>query len=149
MKNALLCTHFHKGNYQSTKVNEFYFATGTTLFCVNTALATRDDFKTWLTENPIEVVYELAAPAFTPLDTESQKTLNRLKTFNGATSIEVDSKIPPSEVKVKYGTSEVGALVLQLSGENNIDKIERAEMKTQLNELAVMIVAMGGEINNV
>lgn len=59
------------------------------------------------------LMYELATPTIEVLDTESQIALNSLETFDGVTYIEVDSKIPPTSISGKYGTSEVGALALE------------------------------------
>lgn len=61
----------------------------------------------------VDIISNNVEPTFTPLDTESQKALNRLVAFNGVTHIEVDSVVQPSGIEVEYGTSKVGALALE------------------------------------
>jgi hypothetical protein len=83
-----------------------------------------DLFKAWLSENPTTADYILATPTFTPLDTESQKALNRLKTFDTVTYIEVDSVVQPSGMEFEYGLTKVGAQALANEGTINVNAIE-------------------------
>jgi hypothetical protein len=94
--------------------------------------------KSALQSSPIEVEYELATPTIEVLDTDSQIALNSLETFNGATYINVDSRVLPSEIKGEYGTSKVGAYTLKslLNSESNA---------LRLHELQVALVAMESE----
>ena len=81
---------------------------------------TKADAKSWLIDNGVKLQYLLATPTFTPLDTESQKAINRLKTFDTVTYIEVDSKIQPSGISGEYGTSQVGALSIENENLHNL-----------------------------
>lgn len=119
------------------------------LLCVNasdTTYTTLNDFVTSLSEKPITVQYKLATPTYETLDTASQIALNRLETFDTVTYIEVDSRVQPGEIKVEYGTSKVGAYTLKSLNDNDIDRVERTDIKAQLNELQVALVALGSEV---
>lgn len=97
--------------------------------------------RAWLQANPITVEYELLEETLTPLDTESQLALNSLETFDTVTYIEVDSKVKPTSISGEYGTSKVGAYTLKCMNDNDTDRVERAEMKARLDELAVALVS--------
>lgn len=102
--------------------------------------------KTWFGENPIEIEYTPSAPTYETLDTASQIALNSLETFDTVTYIEVDSRVHSSEIKVEYGTSQVGAYTIKCMNDNDTDRVEREDIKARLDEMAVMIVAMGSEV---
>ena len=87
--------------------------------------------KEWLAENPITLEYELATPIVETLDSTSQIALNSLETYNGATYINVDSRVKPSEIVSEYGTTETSALAIkacnegcnaEIIAENKMDK---------------------------
>ena len=100
---------------------------------------TVSDFKYWLSENPITVEYQLATPTYEVLDTTSQIALNSLKSFNGVTYVEFDSRVQPQEVSFDYGTSRVGALAIKNELRENIRDIRMKELELKYEELAALI----------
>ena len=78
-----------------------------------------NEFISFLTSNPITVVYELETPTETDLPTADQIALNSLQTYDGITYVEIDSEIKPT-FKAEYGTSKVGGYTLEglLAGRN-------------------------------
>ena len=101
----------------------------------NKDCSTINEFKALLSANPITVKYPLATPTIEVLDTESQIALNSLETFDGATYIEVDSKIPHTGIKGEYGANQLVAYTLKTL--NNDDSI-----MAKLNELSVALVSL-------
>ena len=112
----------------------------------NLGISTIDEFKTWLDGKEAIVEYKTATPTYEILDTASQIALNSLKSFNGCTYIEVDSRVQPSEISFDYGTSRVGAMALQATNDNLIKDIKIQELEERCNELAVAIVALGSGV---
>ena len=100
----------------------------------DTNVTSLDLFKTWLAENPTTVDYILATPTFTPLDTESQKALNRLKTFDTVTYIEVDSVVQPSGMEFEYGLTKVGAQALLNECNQKLSDLEHDEDIEELSK---------------
>lgn len=60
-------------------------------------LSTQDltGFKTWLNQNPITVVYQLATPVEEPLPSDLQTLLQSLKTYYPQTNIMFDTEVEP------------------------------------------------------
>ena len=86
-----------------------------------------------------EIEYHLATPTYEVLDTTSQIALNSLKSFNGVTYVEVDSRVKPQEVSFDYGTSHVGAITLKNELRENIRDIKMKELESKYEELAALI----------
>ena len=78
-----------------------------------------DDVMAYLQTNSITFLCETTTPIIETLDTESQLALHGLKTFDGVTYIEVDSRVKPSEFEAEYGATQVGVEVLELSKHKN------------------------------
>lgn len=53
---------------------------------VNSYATTIEEWRTWLSQNPITVVYQLATPIKIPIDPEQLQTLRALYTYNGVTN---------------------------------------------------------------
>lgn len=100
--NVGLCSHFFVGDYASTVIGECYFAPNSTLLCFNTSFKTLDEWKAFLAENPVTVLYELAEPITEELPAADQEALKKLKTFYHVTHMYTDASIG-GEMKVKYG----------------------------------------------
>jgi hypothetical protein len=144
----LKCTHYQTVGVLDTWLNYDYLVSGYSIGGVvqsvvfrDISISTFDEFKAKLQASPITVEYELATPTLTPLDTASQLALNDMVTFDGVTYIEVDSKVKPSGIRGEYGTSQVGAYTLKCMNDNDTDRVERAELKARLDELAVALVS--------
>ncbi len=118
----VLCSHY---NYVTSVWADFDYGLKAQNYISikNIDVSTSEEFKALLSAEPITVDYILATPTFTPLDTASQKALNNLKTFDGVTYIDFDTTIQPSAFEVKYGSSDVGAGVLE-----NEDRIKNIEI---------------------
>lgn len=142
-----LCSHYslYNGNSMDDMTDGTCRLT-TVFYFKNTSVSTLEEWKALLQSNPITVQYKLATPTYEILDTASQIALNSLKTFDTVTHITVDSVTQPAELEVEFGKSKVGAYTLKSLNDNDIDRIERAEMKAQLNELATALVAVGSEV---
>jgi hypothetical protein len=106
----------------------------------------RNKINNWCKDNPVHIIYELATPTIEILDTESQIALNGLETFEGVTHVVFDSRVQPLEFEAEVGLSKDTAYTLKCMNDNDTDRVERAELKAQLNELSVALVAMGSEV---
>lgn len=67
-----------------------------------TKASTVEEFKVWLSENPVTVQYVLKEPTTEPLQTE----LGNLHTYNGTTIITVDSGEVETGIEVEYAVKE-------------------------------------------
>lgn len=85
----------------------------TNLYISVNGITTADDLNTWLSNNNPTVLYELAEPFFEVLDAESQRQLNSLETFEGATYIEVDSRVQPAGIRGEYATTKSAGYTLK------------------------------------
>lgn len=158
--NGCYCTHYTDAKKKNIASWAEFHETNNIISCgnvyinheqKNSAIVVTDNRYTDVTEfknamNGVILEYELAEETLTPLDTASQIALNSLKTFDTVTYITVDSVTQPAELEVEYGKSKVGARVIKNENGNDIDRIERKEMKAQLNELATALVALGSEV---
>lgn len=106
-----------------------------------TTASTIDAFKVWLSNSPITIEYELDTPTIEVLDTDSQIALNSLETFNGATYINVDSRVLPSEIKGEYGISELGARLIKNENQLSV-KVDKANTTVTVNPTAAEIAEM-------
>lgn len=149
------CTHFTENpniNSDNTETGfRVYYSSGNTASYLiirpsNYADLTTSSFKAMLAENDVKLQYRSTTPTYETLDTASQLALNDMVTFDGVTYIEVDSKVKPTSISGEYGTSQVGAYTLKCMNDNDTDRVERAELRARLDEMAVMIVAMGSEV---
>lgn len=104
----------------SIVANECMFSTSVSgRFMVNTDFETVEEWKAYLVENPMTLVYELAEEITEPLPIVDQMALNSLKTFDGITYLEFDSEIQPT-FQVEYGATKNGGYILEglLAGRN-------------------------------
>lgn len=56
------------------------------------------EFKTWLSDNPVTIVYALATPIWEPLPDALQAELNKLESHVGQTNIFTDSALQPEMI---------------------------------------------------
>ena len=68
----------------------------------NETVKTVDDFKKWLTENPLTIAYETETTEFVPLPQEEQNAIRALKTYYPTTVITVDGGELDPDIKVTY-----------------------------------------------
>lgn len=68
----------------------------------NENVATVDDFKAWLIENPLKIAYETTNPEFVPLPQSEQNAVRALKTYYPTTVITVDGGELDPDIKVTY-----------------------------------------------
>ena len=61
-----------------------------------------EEFKTWLQEHPITLVYQLDTPTWEPLPAATQSALNALTTYKGTTHITITAGGPEPDVAVEY-----------------------------------------------
>ncbi|WP_368295724.1 hypothetical protein [Enterocloster citroniae] len=61
-----------------------------------------EEFKTWLQEHPITLVYQMDTPTWEPLPAATQSALNALTTFTGTTHINITAGGPEPDVMVEY-----------------------------------------------
>ena len=107
----------------------------------NLLFTSEDAIKNFLDENEVYIDYVLAEPTFTPLDEESQKALNRLVTFDGATYLDIVSTIEPSGIEVEYATSRVG--VLTLENERLRERLESDVKSAFMSETIIRSLSIG------
>lgn len=68
----------------------------------NENVKTLDDFKKWLTENPLTIAYETEKTTFVPLPQSEQNAIRALKTYYPTTVITVDGGELDPDIKVTY-----------------------------------------------
>lgn len=68
----------------------------------NENVATVDEFKAWLVENPLKIAYETTNPEFIPLPQSEQNAIRALKTYYPTTVITVDGGELDPDIKVTY-----------------------------------------------
>ena len=143
-KSNVLCSHYSQITSAEINTVDYGITSQDYLAIKDIDCSTVDELKAKLASSPITVMTSLATPTIEVLDTESQINLNKLETFDTVTYIEVDSRVQPLGIEGEYGTSQVGAYTILALNENDIDKVERAEMKAQTETLRNMILSLGG-----
>lgn len=68
----------------------------------NENVATVEEFKAWLIENPLKIAYETTNPEFIPLSESEQNAIRALKTYYPTTVITVDGGELDPDIKVTY-----------------------------------------------
>lgn len=68
----------------------------------NENVATVDEFKAWLIENPLKIAYETTNPEFVPLPQSEQDAVRNLKTYYPTTVITVDGGELDPDIKATY-----------------------------------------------
>lgn len=68
----------------------------------NENVATVDEFKAWLIENPLKIAYETTNPEFVPLPQSEQDAVRNLKTYYPTTVITVDGGDVDAGIEVEY-----------------------------------------------
>ena len=68
----------------------------------NENVTTVQEFKTWLAENPLVLVYETISTEFIPLPQSEQNAIRALKTYYPTTVITADGGEPDTDIKVTY-----------------------------------------------
>ncbi len=68
----------------------------------NKTVKTVDDFKKWLTENPLTIAYETESTEFIPLPQSEQNAIRALTTYYPTTVITVDGGELDPDIKVTY-----------------------------------------------
>ena len=68
----------------------------------NETVKTVDDFKKWLTENPLTIAYETESTEFIPLPQSEQNAIRALKTYYPTTVITADGGELDPDIKVTY-----------------------------------------------
>ncbi|MDB8683580.1 hypothetical protein [Mediterraneibacter gnavus] len=68
----------------------------------NENVATVDEFKAWLVENPLKIAYETTKTEFIPLPQSEQDAIRALKTYYPTTVITVDGGELDPDIKVTY-----------------------------------------------
>ena len=68
----------------------------------NENVATVDEFKAWLIENPLKIAYETTNPEFVPLPQSEQDAVRNLKTYYPTTVITVDGGEVDAGIEVEY-----------------------------------------------
>lgn len=68
----------------------------------NENVATVDDFKAWLVENPLKIAYETTNPEFIPLPQSEQDAVRNLRTYYPTTVITADGGELDPDIKVTY-----------------------------------------------
>lgn len=87
---------------------------------------TLDEFKTWLSENPTEVVYKLAQPWFEPFN--NQTPFYNLRSFDNLTYIYSDDPLNPA-LTVDVAKNQTGGYIFESLAQamKNAQKVEAAQ----------------------
>lgn len=113
-------------NFNSASLDQNGISNNSTLFYISiekTLLSSIDvnGFRTWLSQNPITVIYPLATPTETPIPQEQLQMLRALHTYNGVTNF-----LCNSPVSFKYEQS------LQIIIDNILKSINNVNVNTLL-----------------
>ena len=68
----------------------------------NTDVRTLEQWRAWLYENPLTMVYQAATPTWEPLPSAAQSVLNALTTYTGTTHVTVTAGGPEPDVGLGY-----------------------------------------------
>lgn len=68
----------------------------------NESITTVDEFKVWLSKNPLKIAYQTASIKFIPLPQSEQNAIRALKTYYPTTVITVDGGELDPDIKVTY-----------------------------------------------
>ena len=97
-----LCSHFPLMEAGATFKNVRGFTIANEYIQVYLDGRPLEEFKTWLQEHPITLVYQLDTPTWEPLPAAIQSALNALTTFTGTTHITITAGGPEPDVAVEY-----------------------------------------------
>ena len=131
----VMMTHFvgvsHKDRNADASFARCYIATDSGKLILrdsedNNLITSLQSVQKFANENDVWIQYKVATPSYETLDTDAQIALNSLETFDEVTYVEVDSRVPEGEIKVEYGTSNVGALALKNANLHDAKEVESA-----------------------
>lgn len=105
---------------------------------------TLDEFKAYISANPMTLIYRLAEPTFTALSDTDQLALNSLKSYDTVTYISTDSDIEPV-MNINYGANELAAL----SMENRALIVENQALIDQLNKAVPYSIVIDDEAGTI
>lgn len=132
-----------KGYY--LKLDECFFGTVETvgLWGISCTFTTLDEFKKWLQENPIKVVYELTEPYYEEIPFELQKLI--LECYENGTLF-IDTLIPPT-VSVTYSANK--PVVAKLNQVDNTTNVNTEDIAiTQMAVDFLLMSSLGEEMIN-
>lgn len=98
-KNIAICNKYHENNYTLGQISD----NESMMVYTNNAIEFKDDtygtdlatWKSFLNQNPITVVYQLATPTEEPLPPDLQTLLQSLKSYYPQTNIMFDTEVEP------------------------------------------------------
>lgn len=103
IKEALCtCLQYDSSWIADATRNGIILDSGSSLYIRLKEVKTLDDFRKWLIENPLIVIYPLATPTWEPLPAATQQALNELTTYAGTTHLTITAGGPPAEVTLEY-----------------------------------------------
>lgn len=119
----LICDYFKHSEARSNVTENLIMSTNTavTVIINNSIANSLDTLKSWLSENPITVEYELSKEEIIPYTTEQQKAWNKIEElmmFEGYNSIESNAQL---DIKYNYIYPENAKLIIDI--ENKEDNI--------------------------
>ena len=93
-KNSALCSHYPFASYSNADMPDKSFkihtvtSTGSTyIYIKDTRFTTTTDFRAWLTENPITVIYQLKEPQEIDLEDSKIISFDKLKTYKPMSTV--------------------------------------------------------------
>ena len=93
-------------------------------------------WKTYIDNNEVYIIYEIAEPVIEDLPTVDQLVLNSLKTFQGGTHVEFDGEVQAT-LNSNYATNPVGTMALN-------DHRDLSTVKNQVGALKNVIINTAG-----
>lgn len=93
-------------------------------------ITTAEQMDTWLANNPITIVYEIATPTTTPLTAEQKKALLSLETYKDHTYIDTTDTYAKATLDVKYSASDVGGLTIAANNKAELNEVLIKELTT-------------------
>lgn len=117
---SAICSHFRMSNESEFgKITDVCFAVHPTnsTFCFWTNFATVDEFKAWLTSNPITVQYEAANEVIEEI--ADQTPFYNIPTYDGGTTISTTDRLQP-QIEVEYPTAKAAGIASEGFAKGNL-----------------------------
>lgn len=137
MGGAVYCSHYTYNSSSFAEGNITIGSTSAKLFIMATAeqnITSVDEWKAWLAENPITVVYELAESIVTELTAEQIAEFEKLRSFDGTTHVTCEA-----ESKIQYYYDSVGGKAV-VSAINKAESVSGVAEQVNSNTEAISII---------
>lgn len=125
--------HAEKFNVSSITENEMQTTANGSLIIGEKRFSTMEEWKAWLAENPVTVVYELAEPTVTPLTAEQIAEFEKLRSFDGTTHITCEAECELQYFYDSVSGKAVASVVSKVENELRKSEMDMADTAIHAN----------------